>query len=150
MTTVTCHRNRIVSPAEISPIRRYVLSRLDIFSTVGGSGADTCIDGADEDGNKTRDVWKISGQHHTAPARAARTKETQRRNSVGHAFFATVSCKAVLLIFCHPLAFTTSHRDSRLPGTYQHVTRLFTRASRVSSGARDADAAARSSRLFPG
>lgn len=30
-----------------------------------------------------------------------------------------------LLIFCHLLGFTTSHRVSTLPGTYQHVTLVY-------------------------
>ncbi|KZC05913.1 hypothetical protein WN55_06087 [Dufourea novaeangliae] len=65
MTTMTCHRNRIVSRAEIVTLYE-------------------------------RNEGRIT----------ARTIRSRSDN-------------AFLLIFCHLLAFTTSHRDSTVPGTYQ-------------------------------
>lgn len=105
MTTMTCQRNRIVSFAGIVPIRRYILLRSGFFP---------------EDSRKTHGVWKRPGQHHARPfadGRKKRLKTTSRPRRW--------SCEGALLIFCHLLGFTTSHRVSTLPGTYQHVTLVY-------------------------
>lgn len=78
MTTMTCQRNRIVSPAGIVSIRRYILLRSgDFFSP--------------EDGRKTHGVWKRPGQHHARPNRR-RTKETAQDKLPGAS--ATTALKA--------------------------------------------------------
>lgn len=62
MTTVTCQRSRIVSPAGIVPIPSIHIC---------------CVPGFfPEDSRKTHGVWKRSGQHH---ARTDRGKKNGRR-----------------------------------------------------------------------
>lgn len=110
MTTVTCQRSRIVSSAGIVPIRRYIFVAFrDFFPKTAGRRTPSENDQA----SITR-----------GPAERRKTGEDGVDS-------ATTGGRegGPPSIFCHLLGFTTSHRVSTLPGTYQHVTLVYHRGA---------------------
>lgn len=106
MTTVTCQRSRIVSPTGIVPIRRYIFVAFrDFFPKTAGRRTASENDQASimrgpaarrKTGEDDVDAATTGGREGDSPS-----------------------------IFCHLLGFTTSHRVSTLPGTYQHVMLVY-------------------------
>ena len=106
MTTVTCQRSRIVSPTGIVPIRRYIFVAFrDFFPKTAGRRT------ASENDQATITCGPFARRKTGKDDVDAATTDDREGD--------------LLSIFCHLLGFTTSHRVSTLPGTYQHVTLVY-------------------------
>jgi len=108
MTTVTCQCSRIVSSAGIVSIRRYIFVAFrDFFPKTAGRRT------ASENDQASITRGPSAGRKTGKDGVDAATTDGREGDP--------------LSIFCHLLGFTTSHRVSTLPGTYQHVTLVYPR-----------------------